>query len=287
LHEAALDAGKIGRLARVLAHPIFAPLAEAVRGLQTWNSFTMLRRVLDGENENLAAARSVLVRAIVGNGQALDELPRVAALSAEGRQFLETPGPAGHVGDGCLDLYMACAQISPAEWKTQQLDLRLLLRGVVPVPGEVPTAKAMYTDAWRGLWRMVNLLQYLRGFHVEIEGLDTLSPPVMTADADSPDGGPDGRAWIEALALCEEKFHPLINAIVAAGVPGPDCLGDDVVVEGRVVGMMEFGWSGSRVAVVVEAPVETSWTMVAFDPDVDAIGETVTKILQALEGANP
>jgi DEAD/DEAH box helicase domain-containing protein len=56
LHEAALDAGKISRLARVLAHPIFAPLAEAVRGLQTWNSFSMLRRVLDGENENLAAA---------------------------------------------------------------------------------------------------------------------------------------------------------------------------------------------------------------------------------------
>ncbi len=32
-----------------------------------------------------------------------------------------------------------------------------------------------YTEAWRGLWRLVNIFQDLRGFHVEFEGLDTLS----------------------------------------------------------------------------------------------------------------
>ena len=59
--------------------------------------------------------------------------------------------------------------------------------------------------------------------------LDTLSQPDISVEAVS-DSGPHGRAWTETRALCEEEFHPLIDALIAAGAPGPDCLGDDIVV---------------------------------------------------------
>ncbi len=285
LHEAALDAGKIGRLAQVLARTEFSGLSGAMKDLQTSGSFSLLRRVLDGDSAEFASARSVLVRSLVGIGLPFDDLPRVAVLSNEGRLFLKTPGLSAHAGDGGLDLYMACEKISPGEWMDNHIDLRLLLRGALAAPGEAPAAKSAYTDSWRGLWRLVNLFQDLRGFHVEIEGLDTLSPPEMSVMSDGADGGPDVQAWLEARTLCDEAFHPLIEALVAAGAPGPDLLGDDLSVGGRVVGMIEFGWSGHTVAVAEEDPSETGWTLISFRPGEDGLGETVTKILQALGGA--
>jgi DEAD/DEAH box helicase domain-containing protein len=283
LAESSLGADKIGRLGKVLAHPGFVALGGAVRAFQTDSALGGLRRLLDGETEDTCAARSVLIRALVATGRPLDQLPRATLLSDEGRGFILTPGLAEHVGAGALDLYLACEQISPATWCDTDRDLRLLLRAELPEPGSSPAAKAIYSDAWRGLWRLVNLWQEMRGFHVEIDGLDTLSPPDMSVKADTPDGGAEARAWAEARALCEDAFHPLIDALIAAGTPGPDRFGDDLIFGGRVVGMMEFGWSAAGAAVAEEAHEGLEWTLIPYDPETDPIGETVTRVLQALE----
>jgi DEAD/DEAH box helicase domain-containing protein len=187
------------------------------------------------------AARSVLLRSLIAMGRPLDDLPRAVTLTAEGRQFLQMP-PAearyGHTGAHALDLYLSCTRISPAEWRQNDGDLRVLLRGVLADPGEATAARAAYADAWRGLRRIVNFFQELRGFHVEIEGLDTLLPPDMTARPEASDGGLNAQAWTEARALCDEAFHSLIDALVAADVRGPDRFGDDLLVGGRVAGMI-------------------------------------------------
>jgi DEAD/DEAH box helicase domain-containing protein len=102
----------------------------------------------------------------------------------------------------------------------------------------------------------------------------------------SASGGPadaDSAAWTEVRALCDEAFHPLIDALVAAEMPGPDHIGDDLIADGRVVGTMEFGWSGTRVGVIEEPCEVTGWRLVPFDPEADQIGETVTRILQAIQ----
>ena len=76
----------------------------------------------------------------------------------------------------------------------------------------------------------------------------------MSGKAEAPDGGPEARAWAEARALCDEAFHPLIDALIAAETPGPDRFGDDLLSGGRVIGMMEFGWSAAGVAVAEHVP---------------------------------
>ena len=287
LAESSLGPEKIGRLGRVLAHESFSPLAGAVKALQADAALEAFRRLLDGEGDATGPAHSVFIRGLVAMGRAFDDLPRAAALSDESRLFLEMPGLIEHVGAGVLDLYLACEKISPAQWLTTEQDLRVLLRAVLPEPGETPAAKASYAEAWRGLWRLVNLLQGLRGFHVEIDGLDTLSAPDMTVPTDAPDGGSQARAWAEARALCDEAFHPLIDALIAAEAPGPDHFGDDLLAGGRVVGMMEFGWAEADVAVSDEAYDGVRWNLIVFDPETDPIGDTVTRVLQALEGAHP
>lgn len=160
----------------------------------------------------------------------------------------------------------------------------MILRAALPDAGENPAAKALFTDAWRGLWRLVNLLQEAQGFHVEIDGLDTLAPPDMSGAAD--DATEILSAWEEARALCDDAYHPLIDALVAAETPAPDKLGDDLLVDGRVVGMIEFGWTAAEVA-IAETDVEgVGWTLIVFDPDTDTVGPTVTKLIKALQGVN-
>ena len=280
LTESGLGADKIGHLARVLAHKDFAHLADAVRNLQSDTPLAALRRVLDGEEDEDAATRSILIRALVAKGRPLDQLPRSVALSAESRGFLLIPELAEHVGSGVIDLYLACRKISPNEWPQSDKDLRLLLRAALPDPGQAPSAKLAYSEAWRGLWRLVNLFQEVRGLHVELDGLDTLSPPDMTDVSEQRQG-----AWDEARALCDDAFHSLIDALIAAEAPGPDRLGDDLLAEGRVVGMMEFGWSAAGVAVTAADVSGVGWVLIPFNPDTDPIGETVTRILRAIEGA--
>lgn len=285
LSETALGMQMTGPLGKALAQPLFALHADPVRTLQVISPLDALRRVLDGDIEEDTAIRSVLIRGLVKGGRPLDQLPRQAALSEAGRLFLAGPEAADHVGVGALDLYMACDKISPTQWLQSDRDLRLLLRAVLPDPGEVPAAKTLYTEAWRGLWRLVNLFQGVRGLHVELDGLDTLTPPEMSDPAEQADQGPGLAAWEEARALCDEVFHPLIEALIAAETPGPDHFGDDLVVGGRVVGAMEFGWSDRQVAVVETIFEGVGWALIGFDPETDQVGETVTRIITALQEA--
>lgn len=284
LSESSLGMQMTGPLGRALANPLFADHADAVRAYQTLGSLEALRRELDGLTDSASAIRSVLVRGLVKAGRPLDLLPRYEALSEAGCTFVATPGLAEHVGAEPLDFYLACEKISPTQWLESDRDIRLVLRAALPNAADVPAGKMLYTEAWRGLWRLVNLFQEALGFHVEIEGLDTLAPPDMSGAADA--ATDTLSAWEEARVLCDEAFHPLIDALIAAETPGPDRFGDDLLVDGRVVGMMEFGWSEVRVA-LAETHIEGGgWTLVVFDPASDPVGTTVTKLIMALQGTN-
>jgi DEAD/DEAH box helicase domain-containing protein len=284
LSENALGPQMTGPLGHALANPHFSAHAEAVRALQTVSTLDALKHLLDGDDEGETASRSVLVRGLVKGGRPLDQLPRHAALSETGRLFLASSEVAEHVGAGALDLYLACEKISPTQWAQSDKDIRLLLHAVLPDPGEVPAAKTLYTEAWRGLWRLVNLFQGARGLHVEFDGLDTLAPPDMLDPVEHAELGA-GAAWEEARALCDEAFYTLIDALIAAETPGPDRIGDDLLAGGRVIGMMEFGWADARVAVAEMALDEVGWVLIQFDPETDQVGETVSRVITALREA--
>lgn len=279
--ETALGAQMTGPLGRALASALLNQFSESVRALQTSSILQALRSLLDGDEICDSAICSILVRGLVKTGRPLDQLPRQAALSDAARLFLVSQELTEHIGDGTIDLYLACKKISPKEWEKSDSDIRLLLRAVLPDPGEIPAARSIYTAAWRGLWRIVNLFQTVRGLHVEIDGLDTLGPPEM-----SETGIQAGTsAWEEAIALCDEAFHPLIHALMAAEVPGPDRIGDDLVLGSRVIGMIEFGWMDARVAVSETLHEGVDWNLIQFDPETNQVGDTVSKIIKALQEA--
>ena len=68
-------------------------------------------------------------------------------------------------------------------------------------------------------------------------------------------------------------------------VPAPNLIGDDIVKDGRVVGMVEFGWSLEKVAVSEEEIANKDFRIILFEPGQTPVGETVSKILIELGGA--
>ena len=52
-----------------------------------------------------------------------------------------------------------------------------------------------------------------------------------------------------------------------------------------IIGMMEFGWADARVAVAEMAVDEVGWVLIQFDPETDQVGETVSRVITALQEA--
>jgi DEAD/DEAH box helicase domain-containing protein len=269
-----------GLIAKVLSTAGRADLVEVIALVQRSTSVeSLLRHVIDPEI-NLVSAVSILTRTIISRGRPLEELPRIAKVSEDGRLFLEEGDMFGHAGDGTLDLYLAAGKRSPQVWAEENDDCRILLRGTLPDVAGDPGATPGYSEAWRGLWRIVNLFQDVPGFHVEFEGLETLSAPDLRAFGA---GARDG-AWLEAIALVDDAFRPLLQALEAAEVPPPDLIGADLSHEGQVVGMIEFGWSGSGVAVCEDKFDVPNWDLISYSPDdFGSLAGLVTTLVQKLE----
>jgi DEAD/DEAH box helicase domain-containing protein len=284
LAEERLGAAHAGVMARLLASPAMSDLQSDIAVLQNGTSLEGLFRHLSRPISDLIAPASVLTRTIVGPGRKIDELPRISALTDDGRNFLEEAELFGHVVDRNLDVYLAVKKTSPQHWRDKIDDCRVLLRGTLPDVAGDPLATAGYSDAWRGLWRLVNLLQEIPGFHIEFEGLDTLTAPDLTTVG----AGPKDGAWLEVLSLVDEGFRPLIEALQAADALVPDMVGADLIQDGEVVGMIEIGWSNIRLAVCEDAFEASEWDLISFNADK---GQSVTQIaaliLQKIEGLKP
>ncbi len=280
--EATYTSKQRGTLGRILANEHFAGLSEPIKSLQSLPNLNAMIRVLDGVDTDLERAWSVLSRTFVqAENRAIEDLPSVGDLRSENLEFLKEAWRAAHFGQKPLDVFVACDQVSPIQWAETNRDVRVVLHATLPDVSDATTTKPVLEDIWRGLWRAVNLLQSLPGFHVQVNGLDTLLPP-ETSSSSAADEKED-TAWLETRSLCDEVFHPLIDALIAAGVTGPDRIGDDLMVSGRVVGAMEFGWSEYNFCVSEEAHDNTGWTLLTFIPEESHVSETIAEILKAIE----
>lgn len=277
----ALGSALVERLERILADPQFAPHADGIAALLTGPSLQGLKCLLDGVVPGNGTLQSALIRVLVATGQPLEYLPVFSELSEAGQRFLAGPGLAERIGEGAVVLYLACPQISSTDLPHTEAELRLLLRADLPGPGQSLSARSDFSDIYEHLWRLVHLFQGVRGFHLEIHGLEVLPPPVMSDNSAKMDA--PVAAWRQARALCDVRFHPLIAALIAAEVPVPDRFGDDLVSAGRVVGRMEFGWSEASVAVSERFCDDPHWRLICHDPERASVEDAVAEILVALQ----
>jgi DEAD/DEAH box helicase domain-containing protein len=268
--EERLGAGHAGLMARLLSSPEMEDLAPIVTILQNCTSLQGLIHYLLKPNFDLAAPTSVLTRTMIGQGRELGGLPRIISITDDGRNFLEESEIFGHINDLNLDVYLAVKRFSPQDWRDNIDDCRFLLRGTLPDANGDASATPGYSDAWRGLWRLINFMQDMPGFHIEFEGLETLSAPDLSTTGTGPEEG----AWLEVFSLVDEGFRSLIEALQAAEVAAPDMIGADITKDGEVVGMIEFGWSDIKLAICEDAFDTPNWALVSFNPE---SGQSVTE----------
>ena len=271
-----------GLLSKLLLNEAFKGYSEPVRRLQLSTNLSEFMRLLDEQDTVAEETLSLLVRSFVkSESRNFDNLPNHALLRNDTQVYLTDAGGISHFGHQPLDVFVACDDISPSQWGSQRGDLRVVLKASFPDKTLATTSKHVFENVWRGLWRAVNFLQSLPGFHVDIEGLDTLLLPSL-GDVDF-DQSKNDAAWLETRVLCDDAFHPLIDALIAADVRGPDTIGEDLMVSGRVVGAMEFGWSDIRFGVAEEHYEGINWSLVTYEPEASHLGDTVISVLKAIE----
>jgi DEAD/DEAH box helicase domain-containing protein len=277
LKPSAVGAEAEGRLGRVLTTPDFETLStetDRIRHQSGFDSLVTALRRKDGECEQ---AVSVLARTITGLNSKFASPGPFEALNDDTKLHLEAGECRADITEGGLTLLLSSDKLRPNEWASAISDLRVVL-AVDLAAGPVNQAQRERTRSiLRGFWRLTNLLQNLPGLHVDIPGLDTLLSPNQAADPPSADEN-----WILAKELCEEGFHPLLDAIHAAGLPAPDRLGDDVIENGRVTGMIEFGWSSHSLAVCESELASPVDDVVVFLPGSSSITETVSVLIKKM-----
>jgi DEAD/DEAH box helicase domain-containing protein len=263
-------------MAKLLLLPDMSDLADTISLLQGSNSEDGLFQYLLRPELNLTDAVSVLVRTMVGKGSDIDKLPRINSVSDDGRLFIEEGDSFGYANDQGLHIYLGVRKRARSEWREMPDDCRVLMRGSLPSVVGDPADTPGYSDAWRGLWRLVNLMQDLPGFHIEFEGVDTLSAP----DLSSTDEGPIDDAWLEVITLADDEYRPLLEALIAADVTAPDLIGADLTnTEGAVIGMVEIGWSEIGLGIAEDNFESTKWDIEKFNPETERSLITIVSIV--------
>ena len=289
LSEGALGATHAGMLARALTSSAMAPFEEGITALSEGTAFDGLIAALTNFGWTLEPAASILLRLIVAKGSDLQLLPRISNLTADSLAFLEGAALNGFTSSRHIDCYLGVDQQYPNEWPGGANAIRVLVRGRLPALAPNSPATSDFVEAWRGLWRLVNLLQELRGFHVEFPGVDTIEAPSMESKEDTAFES----AWEVATQDVDPLFGRLVMALIGANVAPPDAIGLDLVAFGEVVGMAELAWSAANVAVSEQSFEVPGWTIIEFDPgNVDGSGSSrqpistiVSKIIEAIEGS--
>ena len=281
ISEKRLGPQHAGIMARLLLSPEVSDLADTISFLQGSRSEDGLFEYLQRPELNLSDAISVLMRTMVGNGRSITQLPRIGSVSEDGRLFVEEGDSFGHANDQSLDIYLGVKKCAISEWRAKANDCRVLMHGSLPSVLGSPDDTLGYSDSWRGLWRFVNLMQDLPGFHIEFEGVDTLSSP----DLSSTNNVPMDDAWFEVVTLADDGFRPLLEALIAADVTVPDLIGADITnAGGAVIGMVEIGWTEIGLGINEDNFESEKWKIVKFGPEAEqSITAIVSVVLRAFE----
>jgi len=251
-----------------------------LKQLQDATSWEGLLGLIRQPSRDLGRVGAILILSAIGRGNSLELLPRINNLMEDGKVFLAEVNKHGFLTDRTLDVYLGAPDGTPKDAADNIAGFRIVARAELPkLNGEIVQNRNL-SEAWRGLWRVVNFLQDLPGFHIEFEGLDTLSAPDPNAAADQDRN--DG--WLAVEALVDPAFMPLVLALRSAKVPAPRT-GLDVMLGDTVVGMFELAWPIEKVGVTEDAFESPDWTSIRFDPEAGQdLDGTVKAIIRLLEG---
>ena len=273
----AMKPESVGSLGRVLSH--FKAHEIRINQAQTAGSFELLLETLQSSHA-FDAATGILLRGIVGQGHPPDTVQVFNELRPENADWMKSNPLAQSCHGSKLDLCVSLERVQPAEFERAFDDIRVLIKfSHSPVQNEAEITDG-FVEAFRGLWRSVNLLQTLNGLHIEFPGLDTLDLPMSKTD-ELGDAEID-IAWAEVRVEVLEEYHSLIDALIAAQVEAPDAIGEEIMDGNRVLGGAEIGWTTRGFWVTDDDTIQKE-NIVYWDLTAEALPAVVADIISRLE----
>lgn len=236
---------------------------------------------LEERHRGTAAESLALVAASVRAVKSLDALDGSERLDAATRDFLEDATDFAVHSSGHLSAFVGRTAQGTHPEKPETF--RAVIHADLPAEIDPVRDKAAYSSDWRGVWRLINRLQTLRGLHVYADPSD-VSPPSGRSEEEQRKVA----AWSEALEFTFGAHRQLAQVLMQAGSLAPDVVGQEIMVKDSVSGMVELGWEGPKVAVVIPGTQLPGWTCFEIDEDHDGpFDTTAADIKAAISGAAP
>jgi DEAD/DEAH box helicase domain-containing protein len=247
------------RLGHLWRTPEFSALhgyRDEIEAVQTQGTFDLLCDILKNPRKDSSAALAVLARLVIGQGQSARELAAASGLSATVNAMADACEQGTWVKSGQLRLMM----MGPVDVAPPKITDPCAYRFVVVSP-DVQDSQASLPERqniWRGLLRLLSVLQVMPGLHAVYSGIEDLPPPDVSGDGD--------KVWREARELLTDTALKVLDALRQRGaVCPPDIIGEDIMDGDRVAGQIEFGWSGSAVGVSLGDEQISGWRLTPLD----------------------
>ena len=279
LAPAAMKPESVGSLGRVLSH--FSAHETRIKQAQNSGSFELLKETLQSPHV-FDAATGILLRGIVGQGHPPGTVQVFNELRDENADWIKSNPMAQSCHGPKLDLCVSVERVQPAEFERAFDDIRVLIKfNHPPVLHEAEITDG-FVQAFRGLWRSVNLLQTLNGLHIEFPGLDTLDIPI--SNSGQAGGAAIDSAWAAVRLEVLDDYHSLVDALIAAHVEVPDAIGEEIMDGNRILGGAEIGRRNRGLWVTDDDTIQKE-NVIYWDLTAETLAAVVATIISRLEQA--
>ncbi len=205
-------------------------------------------------------------------------------LDEDSRLFWQEAENQLRLSDRSLSLFAGIPKCQPAEIAEQVDHVRMVLFADLEEVDEDSTNQEEFKKTWSSLWRSVNFLQTLRGFHVVLPGMDTIQAK-LTPDLSQVISDQTNALWQEVFDLTEDEVLETVKSLCNSNLSIPDMVGADIMVNDAVACTVEIGWSRKKFGVALETSEATGWTILEnVDPKSTDYKEFLQKIIDVVSG---
>jgi len=218
-----------------------------------------LRLLCDGlidPTRDTAAALALLARMLIGPGQPAEQIAAADDLPPAARSMAQACALGAWSEQGGLRVLALGPKAAAPPKVADPRAYRFLIKTAEVTNSQAPIATQK--EIWRGVLRLLSMLQPMPGLHAAYPGLDDLPAPEVL-DEEAAD-------WRDACEFLDPDVCIVLRELQrrSAACP-PDLTGCDLMDGDRIVGQIDFGWSMAKVGVSATPEPIPGWVVLPLE----------------------
>lgn len=245
------------------ARPMIEELSAETPHESSWLD---LRARLEGHHTGPVAPAILSFIATGATPASYETVSGVAGLNEDTRLFLKEAKHFAVLSAGPLKTLVGLETRDIKDVLASPEKVRLVIVADLPDQISTPNERRALTAPWRGMWRLITLLQDLPALHVLHPAASDLSAPSPRTETTTD----EDRSWEEALELVDGRALAILTTLREAGGAPPDVVGEEIMAGDVVAGEIEIGWRRARFGFTFERFAAEGWTFRPIDDEDDS-----------------